>query len=264
VIRKLTPVTAEGNSLTPVVATSGVVTSTAYGSSTAMAAGSWIDIPGSYLASTTRSWTEKDFVDNAAPTSLDGTKVTIGGKAAYVAAISPTLVTALLPADLAAGTQELTVTTAAGTSKAVSVEVSEQGPALYAPPTLSVDGKQYAAALLSDGTTYALPTGAVSGTESRPAQAGETLVLYGAAFGAVTPLTDSGVVVAQDTSLSLPLKIFIGDQEATILYQGLATGKVGQYRFDVVVPSGVSGTAVPIRFRLNGVDGKQTLYTAVQ
>ncbi len=44
--------------------------------------GSWVEIYGSYLAPDSRSWAGTDFNGTSAPTSLDGTSVTIGGQPA--------------------------------------------------------------------------------------------------------------------------------------------------------------------------------------
>jgi uncharacterized protein (TIGR03437 family) len=45
-----------------------------------------------------------------APTSLDGTSVTIGGQAAFIDFISSGQVNALVPSNVATGTQQMTVT----------------------------------------------------------------------------------------------------------------------------------------------------------
>ena len=55
---------------------------------------------------------------------------------------------------------------------------------------------------------------------------------------------------------------YFGDTPAVMTYAGLAPGTLGLYQFNVVVPN-VTGTAVPLRFQLNGTPGQQSLYTAV-
>jgi uncharacterized protein (TIGR03437 family) len=48
------------------------------------------------------------------------------------------------------------------------------------------------------------------------------------------------------------------------MYQGLATGAIGLYQFNVVVPSSIANSdAVPLTFNVGGNTGSQTLYTAV-
>jgi hypothetical protein len=77
----------------PVV--NGVISASAYGGFADIAAGTWIEIYGSNLATGTRQWGASDFTGPAAPTSLDGTSVQVNGKAAFVYFISPGQVDAL-------------------------------------------------------------------------------------------------------------------------------------------------------------------------
>jgi uncharacterized protein (TIGR03437 family) len=77
-----------------------VVSASAFGEFTSVSPGSWIEIYGSNLAVDSRSWPASDFNGVNAPTSLDGTSVTIGGQAAFVDFISPGQVDALVPCDV--------------------------------------------------------------------------------------------------------------------------------------------------------------------
>lgn len=262
-VRLLTPVAGTGNASTgPRINQNGVTNSAAYGGEETVAPGGWIDVAGANLATRTRTWAAADFQALRAPASLDGTTVTIGGKAAYVSAISPALVTALIPEGVDAGEQTVTVATPEGTTLPYTVAVEASRPSFYTPPSFVVDGKRYVAALLSDGS-YALPSGAIDGVDSRPARPGETVVLYGAGFGPVDPASDVGRIVTQANTLVTPVHVSIGGVEATVLSQGLAPGKVGLYKFTVVIPAVDGGGAVPVTFTQNGVAGQQTLYMAV-
>jgi uncharacterized protein (TIGR03437 family) len=136
-------------------------------------------------------------------------------------------------------------------------------PGLLAPPTFQVNGKQYVAALTADGQTFILPSGAISGLPSRPAKPGETIVLYGIGFGAVTPNLSAGTVVSQANSLAGPLQIFFGNAPAALSYYGLAPNATGLYQFNVVVPNIADNPAVPLAFSLAGTAAPQTLYIAV-
>jgi uncharacterized protein (TIGR03437 family) len=236
----------------------------AFGAFTSVAPGSWIEIYGSNLAVSSRGWTTADFNGVKAPTSLDGTKVTIGGQDAFIAYISPTQVNAQLPSNVGPGPQQVMVTTAAGTSAPYIITVNLAQPGLLAPPSFQIRGKQYAAALSNDGATYVLPPGAIPGAASRPAHPGETIVLYGVGFGPVTPIVEAGEVVQQSNALTMPVQIFFGQIPARVSYAGLASGTVGLYQFNVVVPNVAASDAVPVTFTLGGASGEQTLYTAVQ
>ena len=90
------------------------MTALAFGGFGSVAPGSWIEIYGSALAIDTRSWETKDFNGVNAPTSLDGTSVTIGGQSAFVEYISPGQVNVQVPFAVATGSQPLVVTTPSG------------------------------------------------------------------------------------------------------------------------------------------------------
>ncbi|MBI4875958.1 MAG: hypothetical protein HY822_15080 [Acidobacteria bacterium] len=262
-VRLLTPL-PETVLPAPVVSPGGVVSSSAFGGFSSIAPGSWFEIYGSNLAVRARSWTGADFNGTLAPTSLDETKVKIGGQPAFVAYISPGQVNALVPSNLAPGVHQVTVTTATGTSAPYTITVKAAQPGLLAPAAFRAGGRQYAAALIGDGATFALPAGAIAGVASRSALPGETIVLYGVGFGAVIPMVDPGVLTPEPNSLVAPLQILFGGTPAAVSYAGLAPGVVGLYQFNVVVPNVPAGDAVPLTFRLEGVAGTQILYTAVQ
>jgi uncharacterized protein (TIGR03437 family) len=261
VVRMLTPV---ASTTPPSVKSGGIVTASAFGAFPSVAPGSWIEIYGSNLAADSRSWTGADFTGVNAPTSLDGTKVTIGGQPAFIDYISPTQVNAQVPSNVATGSQPVIVTSAAGASTASTIAVNQQEPGLLAPSSFLVGGKQYVAALFSDGATFVLPPGAVAGVPSRRAQPGDTITLYGVGFGPVTPNTPAGQVVQQTNTLTGVLHVLFGQTQAVIGYDGLAPNAVGLYQFNVVVPNAAASDTVPLTFTLGGVAGTQTLYIAVQ
>ena len=105
-IRLLTPVaplvSAIPNAL-PRIDASGVVSDSSFGGFSSVAPGTWIEIHGSNLASDSRAWTLADFHGALAPTSLDGTAVTIGGHAAFLSYVSPTQIDAQIPSDVGVG-----------------------------------------------------------------------------------------------------------------------------------------------------------------
>ena len=251
------------NSGGPTISAGGVVSASDFGEFTSVSPGSWIEIYGSNLAVDTRSWTGSDFNGVNAPTSLDGTSVMIGGQAAFVDFISPGQVNALVPSNVATGMQPLTVTVGNLTSAAYSINVNPVEPGLDAPPSFNIGGMQYAVAVFADGT-YVLPTGAIPGLASSPAQAGDEIVLYGIGFGPVTPDIPAGELVEQANTLTSSFAISIGGVPVVNMpYFGLAPNYTGLYQFNIVVPDGTGSGAVPLTFSVGSADGTQTLYLAV-
>ena len=258
------PSTGNGDGGQPSIrSANGVVTASAFGGFSTIAPGTWIEIYGSNLATNTRSWGSADFNGTTAPTTLDGTQVSVGGESAFVAYISPGQVNAQVPSNVAIGPQSVVVTTAAGQSSGYSVNVAAAEPELLAPSSFSVNGQQYVVAQFTDGS-YVLPPGAIAGVNSRRAFPGDTITIYGVGFGAVAPIIAAGQVVQQANALTGSFQINFGSTVASATYDGLAPNVVGLYQFNVVVPSIPLSDAVPVTFSLNGVAGTQTLYTSVQ
>src|SRR5271157_197865 len=247
----------------PAMSTGGVVSANAFGRFTSIAPGSWIEISGANLASGTRSWTSADFNGVHAPTSLDGTSVTIAGQAAFIGYISPGQVNAQVPSGIATGPQQIAVTTAGGASAPYSIAVNAVEPGLLAPPPLKIGGVQYVAAVFPDGA-YVLPAGAITGVNSRAARPGDTITLYGIGFGPVAPDIPAGETVEQGNSLVSAFQVRFGQTSAQVVFAGLAPGFVGLYQFNVVVPNVAASDTVPLTFALGGIGVPQTLYTAVQ
>ena len=261
-VRLLTPVAPL--TTPPSITSGGIISAGAFGAFASVAPGSWIEIYGANLAANSRLWTGADFNGVNAPTSLDGTKVTIGGQPAFIDYISPTQVNAQVPSNVGTGLQPVIVTTTAGANAPYTILVNAAQPGFLAPSSFSIGGKQYVVALFSDGATFVLPPGAIAGVPSRRAKAGDSITLYGVGFGSVTPNIPAGQVVQQTNTLAAALHILFGQTEAVVGYGGLAPNAVGLYQFNVVVPNVAPSDTVPLTFTLGGVAGTQTLYIAVQ
>lgn len=247
----------------PSVSAGGVVSASAFGGFTSVAPGSWIEIYGSNLAADSRSWGGSDFTGVNAPTSLDGTSVSIGGHSAFVDFISTGQVDAQVPSDVGTGSQQITVQTAAGTSAPIDITVDAAEPGLLAPTSFNIGGTQYVVAQFVDGS-YVLPEGAIPGLASHPAKPGDTIVLYGVGFGPVNPAIPAGQIVQVANTLASPFAISIAGTPATASYSGLAPSYVGLYQFNVLVPNVATNNAAPLTFTLDNVAGTQTLYIPIQ
>lgn len=244
--------------------TGSIISAGAYGAFDSVTSGTWMEIYGENLATTSAEWSGSDFSGETAPTSLDGTSVTVGGQSAFVYYINPGQVDALVPGGLGIGPQPVVVTTAKGPSAPLPVSINPAEPGLLAPGSFNINGSQYLAALFSDGATFVLPPGSISGVTSRQAMPGETITTYGIGFGDVTPAVPPGQIAEEANSLNAQLQVTFASVPATVSYSGLAPGFVGLYQFNIVVPAVDNGDLVPITFTLGGQPIAQTLYTAVQ
>jgi uncharacterized protein (TIGR03437 family) len=259
----LTPAAASTGPV-PAISAGGVVSAGNFGAFTSAAPGSWIEIYGTNLAASSYSWAGSDFNGSAAPTTINGVKVTVGGQLCYVSYTSTGQIDAQIPANVSPGPQPLIVTNANGSSAAYTLTINSLQPGLLAPPSFTVGGKQYLAAFHSDLTTFVLPPGAIAGVPAAYAKPGETIITYGVGFGAVTPSTTAfaGQIVSGQTSLP-NFSITFGGLTAIPAYYGLAPGFVGLYQFNIPIPQVANSDLVPITFKIAGTAGSQTLYTAV-
>jgi uncharacterized protein (TIGR03437 family) len=247
----------------PVV--SGVISASAFGGGSTIAQGTFIEIYGANLSTTTRAWNATDFFQDQAPETLDGVQVSIGGTSAYICYVSPTQINALTWSSQPTGQQPLVVTTGVlpgsptsgiRMSAPFAVQVNPLNPQLWAPSQFKIGGTQYAGAYFPDGVTLALPTNAVPGALSRPAYPGDTIVFYGIGFGPVVSNWPAGILIEPNNSFNMQLvqapQFLFGSIQGKVLYAGLVPGLTGLYQFNVTIPAGIAGNAVPVMVSIPG------------
>ena len=138
-----------------------------------------------------------------------------------------------------------------------SLLVASASPGLF---TANQSGSGQAAVLNQDNTVNAA---------SNPAAAGSVIVLYGTGQGQVSPAVPDGTAAPLGT-LSNTVAVPTSDQKTClnsqpsmcvvfgastlgqINFSGLAPGYIGLWQINVVVPSGLSGSAAPVRVIING------------
>ena len=242
-----------------------MVTASGFGGFPGVAApASWVEIYGTNLAATTRSWAASDFTGTSAPTTLDGVTVTANGVPAYIAYVSPTQINIELPDGLSAGTVPVVVSYGGQSSAAASLTINTVQPGLLAPSSFQANGKQYVVAIHSATGAY-VGNGSIANVPSNPAVGGETLVLYGIGFGTVTGATVAGKTAGTAAPLTNTFSLTIGGNKATVSYAGLAPGLVGLYQFNVVEPAGLATGDALVQPALNGTNlAGQSLYLPVQ
>ena len=172
----------------PTISAGGVLD--AAGGGKAIAPGSWVSIFGTLLSGTTRAWRDADFQAGRLPTALDGVSVTINGKSAPIAFISPGQINVLAPDDSATGLVPVQVKNAQGASDSVLVLQQTAAPALFQFPAPT-----YAAATHVDGSYVAGPRLVAQGIPGTAAKVGETIVLFGTGFGVTQPAISATALV---------------------------------------------------------------------
>jgi uncharacterized protein (TIGR03437 family) len=130
-----------------------------------------------------------------------------------------------------------------------------------APPALLRNGKQFVAAILPNGA-FAVPAGVFPGTNARPARTGDRLAVYGVGFGDTDPVVPAGNVASGANRLA-NARILVGGVEVSVEYAGLASGYVGLYQFNFVVPTAPAGD-VKVEIFVDGEPLGQTVYLPLQ
>ena len=218
----------------PVISLGGVVNAASF--LPGLVSGSWVTIFGQNLAPAglARAWREQDFDGDRLPVSLEGTAVRINGKNAAIAYVSPNQLNVQAPEDASLGPVSVEVTTAAGgVSDAVTEKLVPAAPGLF---RFSPSSYRYVAGVHHDGT-LAGPAGLLGDAVTvRPAQPGETLLLFGTGFGPTEPKVMAGKIFSGAAPLAGAhgLLIRIGGLPAEVQFAGLSA--TGLYQFNVVVP----------------------------
>jgi uncharacterized protein (TIGR03437 family) len=228
----------------------------AFDNSGRLSGGTWIQIFGNDLSAVTRSWAGADFTGSTAPTSLDGVRVNVNGKPAYVSYISPTQVNAQAPTDDAVGPVEVEVVNPAGSAR-ITMTKTKVSPAMLEHPAWVSGNTRYVVALFPDFTTFVGRAGLVSGVTTRPARPGDTIIIYGVGCGA-----PGGEVIGAARPIALPVQVRFGNTVATA-QSFLAPSAVGLCQYNVTVPNLGAGD-VGVELTVDGVATGQNLSTTIQ
>jgi uncharacterized protein (TIGR03437 family) len=251
---------------TPSISANGIATAGSYGAYRTASPGTYIEIYGNNLApARDRIWASSDFRDNNAPTSLDGVSVTVNGQAAFVYFTNAGQINVQVPAGVPTIGQVPVVVSFNGIASGTAmIEMRVRTPGLLAPPAFKVEDRQYVAAVRPANNAY-ITNGRIAGIPAAPAIPGETIVLYGIGFGAVTnaSVPIAGRVVAELAPLSAPVSVRIGELEARVSYAGLVPGSVGLYQLNVEVPQDAQEGDQPLRVTVDGEAIGQQLWLPV-
>ncbi len=236
----------------PSIAAGGVVNGASFGSG--LVVGSWATIEGTNFASSTGTW---DVVNGILPTKVNDVTVNFGGNDAYVYYVTPTQINFIVP-DVPTGTQQVTVTNAAGTSQSVSVTVDNFAPAFFLWPNNQV------VATYQD-FTYAAASGTFAGVTTTPAKPGDTIILWGTGFGSTNPAFPQGMVTPSSTTYNTDkVTVTINNLPATVYGAALAPGFAGLYQIAIQVPNALESGNWPVVAGIGGVSSPSGVVLTVQ
>jgi uncharacterized protein (TIGR03437 family) len=203
-------------------------------------AGSWVMIKGANLANSTRVWRSSDFDGGNLPESLDGVRVTIDGRPAFVEYISPTQINVQAPSDSTAGTVNVVVDNNGAASLPAPVQLQPVAPAFFMYPGTNM----VVASLLPD---YSLLSVAAA------AKPGDMVALWGTGFGATTPAVAAGTVVAGVPAAVTPPTVTVGGMPATVMSTVLTPGSAGLYQIAIQLPANLPSGALPVVASVRGM-----------
>lgn len=166
--------------------------------------------------------------------TLNGVTVLINGRQAPLYYVSSTQINALVPYATQGPNATIMVQNGTANSNTVTVPVAATAPGFF-----SADESGTGIAAVYHGNAA---LGLV--TANNPASAGETIVVYLAGMGAVSPAVTDGAPSNELTSIQAsPLTVYIADQPATLAYSGLQPSFPGLYQLNVVLPLAIFSTA---------------------
>ncbi len=261
----LTPVSAGGER--PMISQGGVINaaSTPTVIMREIASNTFVSIYGLNLAPRIRFLAPEDIVNNTLPTELDGVKVEINQKRAFLHFLSPNQINVLVPDDPAVGDVRVEVHNGERTSAPVFVTKKAISPALIA---FDPEGKKYVAAVHGQpesGIVHVGKPGLFETLPTSPARPGKILVLFALGLGPTDPAVPAGRIPATGAPITSPVRVFFGEIEATrIDYAGLTPTNAGLYQINVLVPETVPDGDIPVIAEVGGIRTQTGLFVTVQ
>jgi uncharacterized protein (TIGR03437 family) len=252
-----------GTSATPVISS----VSTSAGGQSTIGPNTWVSVYGTSFAAAgfMDTWTNliKASSTGALPTTLDGVSVTVGGMPAYIAYLSATQIN-ILTANIGLGPVQVTVTTAGGTSNAITITSQTSIPAFF--PWPAAPGGTVAQPVATHlNYSYAVAAGTFATVTTVPAAPGETIVLWGSGFGPTTPANPFGVAIPATPAFptSANVTVSINGAPATV-YQStatLASGLAGVFQVGVTIPATLANGTYPVTTTINGITSPTLMLT---
>lgn len=214
-------------------------------------AGSWVAVYGSNLASTTADWSGQ-ITNGKLPRSIGGVSVTVGGKPAFIYAVSPNQINLQAP-DVAPGDVAVVVTNQGADSPPFKVHLGGAAPAFF-----QLGANKYAVAThYRDNALIANPT---LDTGFVGAKAGDIVTLWASGFGSTNPVQPSGVLTNSTPTVAQTVTVNVGGIAAEVIGAVLSPGFAGLYQVAIRLPGGVPTGDVLIKASVAGFSTPDNVY----
>jgi uncharacterized protein (TIGR03437 family) len=238
--------------VTPVV----TAVANAAGGQPEVASGSFVSIYGSNFTPLPYDDWSKSIVDGQLPMQLDGIGVMIGGKPAYIYAITPGQINVQAP-DVGKGSVQVIVTSAAGASVPFSVNSQLHSPAFFPWP-----GNQPVATHAD--YTWAVKNGTFPGTTTVAAKPGEVIALWGTGFGPTNPAVPAGQVpTVAATPTQSPVTVTLGGTAVPVLGAVLSS-YAAVYQIAIQIPASMADGNYALVASVNGAQSPPNILLTVQ
>ncbi|MFN3325460.1 MAG: CHRD domain-containing protein [Bryobacteraceae bacterium] len=229
---------APANTALPVIG--GTISAVSDPQHRTLAPGGLITIFGFDLAKTPTSLA--GLIGSDVPNQANGTAATIAGLAMPLVAIGrepgllpPDYIVAQVPFGVPPGTHPVVVQNANGASQPVQVQVAANAPGIF------FDRQGAIAFVTSTGEMI---------RRSRPAEAGEELLIIATGLGQTTPPLSTGIHVPPSPRFStVPVSATLGGQQAQVVSSSAMPDFIGLYSVVIRVPSGLTPGAATLTIR---------------
>jgi uncharacterized protein (TIGR03437 family) len=169
------------------------------------------------------------------PTTLNNVTVTVNGTNAPIYSVTHLpqydQINCLIPYGTTGATAKIVVTNGSAVSNTVTVPVAPTSPGIY---SLDQSGSGSGAIEHANGSVV---------NAANPANPGETVVVFLTGMGAVTPpVSDGTASTGNPLNKTVQPIVYIADQQANVIFSGLAPGFPGLYQINVTIPMTISGS----------------------
>jgi len=207
-----------------------------------LAPGTLVQVTGQYLAGQTLAAPAIPL-----PTILGGTSVIIGGIQVPVSSVSPGLIDAQVPFELAPG-------------QPYQVFVSANN-ALTTPQSFQAGGSSPGLSVLPSGDVQASHQNGSAVSETSPAAPGEYIAVYLVGMGATTIPVSSGDPGpgAPYASTVIAPSITLNNESTSFAFSGLIPGLVGVYQVNLQVPADAANGDLILTFSQSGVTSNSAI-----